>query len=109
VGHVSTAPWLDSRKSRPDSFGGCRMPTRKPAGRSRSVGTTPVQLPDADQRKRAAADRLAAVPMQGQAAELDVLRAGTDHPAPCPSLRVLLQAALALPSPNRVLAMHTVL
>ena len=78
-------------------------------GVAASAKDTQVQPPDAEQRKKAAADLLAAMGAKGQAAALEGLRAGADHAAFCLSLHELLQAALALPDPNRALALRVVL
>jgi hypothetical protein len=78
-------------------------------GLAASVTPTEVQQPNAEQRKKAAADLLAAMQAKGQATALEGLRAGADHAAFCLSLHELLQAALALPDPHRVLALRAVL
>nr|WP_294555198.1 hypothetical protein [uncultured Rhodopila sp.] len=74
-----------------------------------SAKSSPVRIPDPDQRKKATAELLAAMRTKGQAAALTGLRAGADHAAFCPSVHELLQAALALPDPDRVLALRAVL
>lgn len=74
-----------------------------------SAKATQAQTPNTEQLKKAAADLLAAIRAKGQATALDGLRAGADHSAFCPSLREMLQAALALPDPGRALALRAVL
>jgi hypothetical protein len=64
---------------------------------------------DAEQSKKAAADLIAFIRATGMAAALDGLRPGADHAAFCPSLRALLQSALALPESRRVGALRAVL
>jgi hypothetical protein len=69
----------------------------------------PVRVGAAEQRKQARTDLLALMRSTRQAVNLEGLRAGADHAAFCPSLHELLEAALALPEPRRVLALRTIL
>jgi hypothetical protein len=78
-------------------------------GLAESAKATRVQTPDADQRKKAAADLLAAVSAKGQVAALQGLRAGANYVDFCPSLHELLEAALALPDLRRAPVLRSVL
>jgi hypothetical protein len=74
-----------------------------------SATSSGIRMPDPEQRKKAAAELVAAMRSNGQAEALAGLRAGADHAAFCPSVRELLKAALALPGPDRVLVLRAVL
>jgi hypothetical protein len=78
-------------------------------GLAESAKATRVQEPAAEKRKKVAADLRSAMLANGRTAKLEGLRAGADHAAFCPSLHELLEVALALPAPNRVLALRAIL
>jgi hypothetical protein len=70
---------------------------------------TPAAALDLGQRKLAVADLIESMRTKGQSAAPEGLRLGADHAASCPSLRDLLQAALALPESRRARALRAVL
>jgi hypothetical protein len=76
---------------------------------SESAKANPVQTGAAVQQKQARADLLALMRSTGRAVSLEGLRTGADHAAFCPALHELLEAALTLSDPRRVLALRTML
>ena len=71
--------------------------------------TTPPTSLDAGQRQAAIVDLTESMRAKGQNAALDSLRMPVDHAAFCASLRVLLEAALALPEDRRARGLRVVL
>ena len=68
-----------------------------------------VQAPTPEQRARAAAELVTEARAKGKAALLEGLRTGAEHAAFCPSLHELLDEAMLLPEPRRIITLRALL